>query len=161
MMVKVWPAGTRPGEAYEIGALVPVAERTGTIMNKADKPVESRLHLSPDTKPEPMNHAIEPHPANTAGSVAEHICSCHQAPVPPDGHSPIPVWVVTTGGDGDRYEVAAAFTDHLDARRYATWWNREETHRYGHLPTSTMATAVAEEIDFYPTGTWRPPTRLR
>ncbi len=92
-------------------------------------------------------------PTSGGGSVAEHPTP---APPPPDGCCPTPAWAVTTGGDHDGYEVAAVFADGFEARRYATWWNDEEIRRYGHLSTR----AVAEEIDFYPAGTWRPPTHL-
>lgn len=83
----------------------------------------------------------------------------HRALVPSGGSWPVPVWAVTTGGDRDGYEVAAVFTDYLDARRYAAWWNREELRRDPDL--STHATAIAAEIDLYPAGTWQPTTRLR
>jgi len=86
--------------------------------------------------------------------------SCHREPVPQDGTNPLPAWVVTTGDDHDGCEIAALFADGHDACRYAAWWNREELRRYGNLSTHATATAIPEEIDFYPTGTWRPPTHL-
>lgn len=72
----------------------------------------------------------------------------HPTPVPPNGETPLPTWVVTTGNDHDGYEIAALFADGHGA------------HRYGNLATHAIATAIPEEIDFYPTGTWRQPTHL-
>lgn len=71
------------------------------------------------------------------------------------------MWVVTTTSDHDGRHVEAAFADHLDAHHYATWWNREETRRSGHRTPHNSATADAEEADYYPAGTWRPPVQLR
>jgi hypothetical protein len=67
------------------------------------------------------------------------------------------VWVVQLRGfPGESEEVAGVFASRDDAARYAAWWNLEELRKFGR---SSTATAVVEETDFYPPGSWRPPQR--